>query len=137
LPVNAPKVPVHSYNRDASMAYINGGDPTYAPNSYGGPVADPSAELPAWQVEAGEIVRNAYTLHSQDDDFGQARTLYRRVLDDAARARLVANISGHLSNGVAEPVLSRALQYWSNVDGNLGARIATFIGVPQASTPVA
>jgi catalase len=132
LPVNQPKSEVHSYNRDGHMAYLNGGDPNYAPNSYGGPVADPAAELPTWQVEAGEIVRNAYTLHSEDDDFGQPGTLYREVLDDAARARLASNVAGHLSNGVVEPVLSRALTYWRNVDADLGARIAAGLGVSAA-----
>jgi catalase len=129
LPVNHPKDEVHSYNRDGHMAYLNGGDPTYAPNSYGGPVADPAAELPTWRVEAGEIVRNAYTLHSEDDDFGQAGTLYRNVMDDAERARLVSNVAGHLANGVVDPVLSRALTYWHNVDAELGARIASELGV--------
>ena len=128
LPVNRPKVEVHSYNRDGHMSTANGGDPVYAPNSYGGPVADPSYEIPAWQVEAGEIVRNAYTLHSEDDDFGQPGTLYRTVFDDAARERLVANVSGHLSNGVTDPVLSRALEYWRNVDADLGARVAKALG---------
>ncbi|MDT4975492.1 MAG: catalase [Pseudonocardiales bacterium] len=137
LPVNQPKAGVHSYNRDGHMAFVNGGDPNYAPNSYGGPVADPSVELPTWQVEAGEIVRNAYTLHSEDDDFGQPGTLYRKVLDDAARARLVSNISGHLSNGVVEPVLSRALTYWHNVDADLGARIAAKLGVTEAASSAA
>jgi catalase len=128
LPVNQPKVAVHSYNRDGAMAYINGGDPVYAPNSYGGPAADPSVELPTWRVEAAEIVRNAYTLHSQDDDFGQPGTMVREVLDDPARDRLVSNISGHLSNNVVEPVLSRALDYWRNVDADLGARVAKALG---------
>ncbi|MBX5447959.1 MAG: catalase, partial [Acidothermus cellulolyticus] len=59
LPVNRPKVPVHSYNRDGAMRYENPGDPVYAPNSYGGPQADPSYELPSWFVEGGEIVRTA------------------------------------------------------------------------------
>jgi catalase len=137
LPVNQPKAEVHSYNRDGAMAYINGGDPVYAPNSYGGPAADPSVELPTWQVEAGEIIRNAYTLHSEDDDFGQPGTLYRDVLDDAARARLVANVAGHLANGVVEPVLSRALTYWRNVDADLGARIAGVLGVAEAQSSMA
>jgi catalase len=128
LPVNQPKAEVHSYNRDGHMAYLNGGDPVYAPNSYGGPAADPSYELPTWKVEAGEIVRNAYTLHSEDDDFGQPGTLYRTVFDDAARERLVSNVSGHLSNGVTEPVLLRALEYWRNVDADLGARVAKALG---------
>jgi catalase len=137
LPVNQPKAEVHSYNRDGAMAYINGGDPVYAPNSYGGPAADPAAELPTWTVEAGEIVRSAYTLHSEDDDFGQPGTLYRDILDDAARARLVSNVSGHLSNGVVEPVLSRALTYWRNVDADLGARIASALGVADAHSSMA
>ncbi|MGI8760768.1 MAG: catalase, partial [Jatrophihabitantaceae bacterium] len=128
LPVNRPKVEVHSYNRDGNMAYENGGDPVYAPNSYGGPVADPSAEIPSWRVTEGEIVRNAYTLHSEDDDFGQPGTLVRDVMDDAQRERLVSNISGHLSAGVVEPVLSKALEYWRNVDADLGARVAKSLG---------
>ena len=53
----------------------------------------------------GEMVRTAYTLRAEDDDWGQAGTMVREVLDDAARDRLVDNIVGHLLNGVSEPVL--------------------------------
>ena len=45
------------------------------------------------------------------------------MLDDAARTRLVDNIVGHLLNGVSEPILRRAFDYWRNVDKNLGDRI--------------
>ncbi|MBX6370630.1 MAG: catalase [Acidothermus sp.] len=128
LPVNRPKVPVHSYNRDGSMRYENPGDPVYAPNSYGGPQADPSYELPTWHVEAGEIMRTAYVKHRDDDDFVQAGTLYRKVLDDAARDRLVDNITRHLKAGVSTPVLERAFEYWRNVDPDLGARVAKNFG---------
>ena len=42
LPVNAPKVAVHSYNKDGQMTYRHAGaQPVYAPNSHGGPMADP------------------------------------------------------------------------------------------------
>src|SRR5258708_8683754 len=42
LPINAPRVPVHTYNKDGPMTYRHAGSqPTYAPNSHGGPVADP------------------------------------------------------------------------------------------------
>jgi catalase len=131
LPVNRPITQVHSYNRDGSMSYVNGGDPTYAPNSYGGPVADQAYEIPTWQVNAGEMVREAYTMHRDDDDFGQPGTLVRDVLDDAARDRLVSNISGHLANGVVEPVLSRSVDYCRNVDANLGARVADSLGLGE------
>ena len=49
--------------------------------------------------------------------------MVREVLDDAARDRLVDNIVGHLLNGVSEPVLARAFEYWSRVDTDLGAKI--------------
>jgi catalase len=65
-----------------------------------------------------------FTLRNEDDDFGQAGTMVRHVLADAARARLVSNIVGHLKDGVFEPVLARTLEYWHKVDKDLGERIA-------------
>ena len=43
---------------------------------------------------------------------------------DAAKDRLVSNISGHLKQDVVDPVLGRALDYWRQVDDDLGARVA-------------
>jgi catalase len=125
LPVNRPKSPVHSYAKDGPMRYDNNGDqPVYAPNSYGGPAADTAqyGDIAGWHV-AGDMVRAAAELHADDDDFGQAHTMVRDVMDDAARDRLVDNIVGHLLNGVSEPVLARAFEYWRNVDKETGDRI--------------
>ncbi|HTZ08511.1 MAG TPA: catalase [Acidimicrobiales bacterium] len=125
LPVNRPRSAVHSYNRDGAMRYENPPDPVYAPNSFGGPVARPErfGTDPAWAV-SGEIVRAAASLHRDDDDFGQAGTMVRHVLDDAARDRLVGNVVAHVRAGVTEPVLSRVKDYWRSIDGTVGARIA-------------
>ncbi|MEU2727631.1 catalase [Streptomyces griseoviridis] len=126
LPPNRPHSPVNSYAKDGAMRYepARVGAP-YAPNSYGGPAADVGrfGDVAGWQA-AGEMVREAYALHSEDDDFGQAGTQVREVLDDAARDRLVTNITGHLKDGVSAPVLARAIEYWRNVDKDLGARVA-------------
>ncbi|MFB7632128.1 catalase [Streptomyces sp. NPDC056149] len=126
LPPNRPHVPAHSYAKDGPMRF----DPSraarpYAPNSYGGPAADTQryGEPAGWE-SSGAMVREAYTLRRDDDDFGQPGTMVREVLDDAARERLVNNIAGHLLGGVSRPVLDRALQYWRNVDKNLGDRVA-------------
>ena len=70
------------------------------------------------------MVRAAYTKRRDDDDFAQAGTLYRRVLDDDAKSRLVGNIVGHLAGGVTGDVLGRALDYWRSVDADLGERVA-------------
>jgi catalase len=125
IPVNRPKSPVYSYSKDGAMRVQNVSDPVYAPNSYGGPKADPERTDAAglWYAD-GDMVRKAYTRRAADDDFGQAGTMVRRVLDDAARARLVSNVVGHLTGGVSEPVLARALEYWRKVDTDLGERIA-------------
>ena len=69
------------------------------------------------------MVRAAYTQRPDDDDWSQAGTLVREVLDDAARERLVGNIAGHLSDGVSEAVLARAFEYWRNIDKDLGDRV--------------
>jgi len=124
IPVNRPKSPVHSYSKDGAMRVDNVSDPVYAPNSYGGPHADPSLTDDAgkWHAD-GDMVRSAYTLREDDDDWGQAGTLVRDVLDDGGRDRLVGNIVGHLKGGVSEPVLKQALEYWRSVDKTLAERI--------------
>jgi catalase len=125
IPVNRPKSPVHSYSKDGAMRVENVSDPVYSPNSKGGPVADgkryPQVEV--WQA-SGEFVRAAYTLRKDDDDWGQAGTLVRKVMDDDARDLLVSNVVGHLKNGVSKPVLERAFEYWRNIDKDVGDRIA-------------
>src|ERR1700723_1739871 len=72
IPVNRPKSAVHSYSKDGAMRTENVSDPVYAPNSYGGPKADPAPtdEAGLWYAD-GDMVRKAYTLRAQDDDFGQ------------------------------------------------------------------
>ena len=124
IPVNRPKSPVHSYSKDGAMRVQNISDPVYAPNSKGGPKAD-GERYPAVEVwnASGEFIHAAYTLRKDDDDYGQAGTLVRTVMDDAQRDRLVSNVVGHLKNGVSEPVLKRAFEYWRNIDPEIGNRI--------------
>ena len=74
IPVNAPKSPVHTYSKDGAMRVQNVSDPVYAPNSYGGPKAQPELTDDGghWYAD-GDMVRAAYTLHAEDDDFGPGR----------------------------------------------------------------
>jgi catalase len=133
LPINAPKSHVHSYNKDGAMTYRNpGAQPVYAPNSYGGPQADPAKELPSWWVEAAEIGRYAYEKHRDDDDFIQPGTLVRDVMSATDREHLVTNIVAHASAGVTPEVQARVIEYWTKVDADLGARVATGLGYGQA-----
>jgi len=124
LPVNRPRSPVHSYNKDGSMRYANRGDPVYAPNSAGGPVADPQPwRDDAYQV-TGEIMRSAYTLRADDDDFGQPRSLWERVMTDTDRDHLVANICAHAgAPEVTTDTKARVVEYWRHVHPELGAQV--------------
>ena len=129
IPVNAPQAAVHSYSKDGAMRIDKVADPVYAPNSKGGPAADPERYpyVERWEAD-GEFIHAAYTLHQDDDDWGQAGTLVREVMDDAQRERLVSNVVGHLSQGVSAPVLERAVAYWRNIDKAIGDRIAEGVG---------
>ena len=127
IPVNAPKnaEQVNSYSRAGAMRTVNAVDPVYAPNSYGGPAAQPQVGGEATWYADGDMVRQAYTLREDDDDWSQARALVTEVMDDAQRDRFVGNVSGHLADGVSEKVLVRAFEYWRNVDQAIGERIET------------
>ncbi|NMH96263.1 catalase [Pseudonocardia acidicola] len=131
IPVNAPKSPVHSYSKDGAMRYVNVSDPVYAPNSKGGPRADSEHYKPVGWHTDGDMVRTAYTKRPDDDDWGQAGTMVRTVLDDPARERLTDNIVGHLLDGVTEPVLQRAFEYWRNVDKDLGDKVEAGVRAEQ------
>ena len=74
------------------MRIRNVTDPVYAPNSMGGPQADPARAAEVHWASDGDMVRTAYALREDDDDWGQAGTLVREVLDDEARDRLAHNI---------------------------------------------
>ena len=131
LPVNAPLAEVHSYSKDGSMTYRhNGNQPVYAPNSYGGPKADPQRyPEPSW-FASGEIMRSAYTLRADDNDFVQAGNLYRDVMSETDREHLVNNIVTHMSQGVERFIQERTVNnYWYPVDPDLGTRVAKGLGL--------
>lgn len=136
LPVNKPKVPVDSYMFDGQMNYEHSGNrPTYAPNSQGRTWSDTTGRAEdGWDMD-GDMVRSAYTLHAEDDDFGQAGTLVRDVYNDAQRTRLVETVSGALLGGVRSPVLERAFDYWKSIDADVGRRIEEKVRESKAAEP--
>ncbi len=138
LPINAPVNPVNSYDKEGAMEYCHSGAaPVYAPNSYGRAHQDEEITVDNGWESDGELVRSAYTLHAEDDDWGQAHTLVHDVYDDAERARLVETVAGALRDGVEEPVLSNTFQYWKNIDAEVGQAIEDAYRNGQRTDPVA
>ncbi len=125
IPVNAPKAQVNSYTQDgaARHGFSPASAPVYAPNSFGGPVADVAAAGEGSWESDGALVRAAATLHSEDDDFGQAGALYREVFDDAAKERFLETLTGQYNSLTVDRVKERFLGYWTSVDAGLGARL--------------
>ena len=73
------------------------------------------------------MVRQAYSLREDDDDFGQAGTLVREVWDDEIREAFVKTVAGHLLGGVEGDVLERAFEYWRNVDADTAKKIEELV----------
>src|SRR5690606_21231573 len=138
LPVNSSPAPINTHMFDGQMTYENSGNqPVYAPNSAGRPWADESGRVDdGWDAD-GEMVRAAYTLRRDDDDFSQPGALVREVFDDAQRERLVETVAGSLLGGVRAPVLDRAFEYWKNVDPDIGRRIEAKVRAGAAPEPAA
>ena len=127
LPINAPRCPMHSYQRDGAMRPDDnsGRGPNYWPNSFGGPGPDPSIAVPAIDV-AGMAARHAYELG--DVDFVQAGNLYRDVMTDEDRAHLVSNIVGHLG-GAQQRLQLRQCALFYKADAEYGTRVAEGLGL--------
>ena len=130
LPVNRPKVPVNSYEFDGPMRYeFTPGQPVYSPNTEGGPAVH--ADLFAghsWESD-GEMVRSAYTLRAEDDDFSQANALVNQVMDQAERDRLIETVASTLGT-VRPDIRERVFTYWRNVDKTVGDAIAELVNGP-------
>jgi catalase len=140
LPVNTPHAaPVHNYSQDGAQRhrFNDPSVPVYAPNSFGGPVADPArAGEGSWESD-GALARAAATLHAEDDDFGQAGTLYREVFDEAAKARFLETLTGQGKAITVDVIRERFFWYWTNVDAGLGAKLRAEVAGGVVPTPVA
>ncbi|BCW68117.1 catalase [Arthrobacter sp. NicSoilB4] len=136
LPVNLPKNQVNNYSQDGQGRYhFNAPSvPVYAPNSVGGPAAvEPAVAGGGWEND-GELTLAAHSLHAEDGDFGQAGTLYREVYNDGEKARLLDTVTGAVSGVKDAGIKERAIQYWTNVDAEFGAKLRANLGAGQVES---
>ena len=126
LPVNAPRSPVNTYQRDGAMAFdSNGGAaPNYEPNSYGdAPKQSPRHAEPALPL-SGAADRHD---HREDGDYySQAGALFR-LMSAEQKALLISNIAWSMSS-VSQDVVERQLQHFIKVDRAYGEGIAQALG---------
>lgn len=127
LPVNAPRSPVNSYQRDGSMAFgSNGGAaPNYEPNSY----ADAPKQAPQYAEPALALsgAADRYDHREDTDYYSHAGALFR-LMNDEQKALLTGNIAGAMA-GVSSDVVQRQLQHFFKADPAYGEAIAKALGV--------
>jgi catalase len=127
LPVNKPRCPVHNYIRDGSMRFdSNGGAGVhYEPNSFGGPVEDPSLREPALGIDFAMADR--FDHREGNDDFTQPGNLFRLMTADQ-REQLFGNIAEAMS-GVPARTVDRQLQLFYQCDPQYGEGVARKLGI--------
>ncbi len=127
LPVNAPRSPVNTNQRDGSMTFgPNGGaTPNYEPNSY----ADTPKQAPQY-AEPALALSGAATRydHREDTDYYSHAGELFRLMDDKQKALLINNIAGAMA-GVSSDVVQRQLQHFFKADAAYGQGIASALGV--------
>ena len=125
LPVNAPRCPVHNYQRDGAMRFDTngGGAVNYEPNSFGGPVEDPSVKEPPLPLEGAA---DRYDHRAGNDDYGQAGDLFRLMPEDE-RERLMDTIAAEME-GVPTEIIDRQIGHFRKADPAYGAGVARRLG---------
>ncbi len=131
LPVNAPRCPVHHYQRDGAMAGMppafgddnnQGGGVNFYPNDQvdnGAPAPVPEVTEPPMPI-LGEAWVKAYDTQDEDN-FTQAGNLYR-LMSDAQKAQLSMNIAEGLVHA-SESARQRMLAQFGEADPDYAARV--------------
>jgi catalase len=117
---------VNNYYRDGAMRFdSNGGEGVnYDPNSFGGPVQDPSVKEPGLTL-SGEADR--YDHRIGNDDYSQPAALFR-LMTSTQREQLFSNISASML-GVPERIVRRQLSLFHKVDPRYAIGVAAALGL--------
>ncbi|RMI40175.1 catalase [Streptomyces triticirhizae] len=123
LPVNRPHATeARTHGRDGH-AYDgrHGGAKNYEPNSFGGPA---QTDQPLWAATTVSGVTGDHPApsHAEDDDYGQAGTLYRLMSEDE-KERLIANLAGSIAQVSRDDIAERAIENFRRADEDYGKRL--------------
>ena len=128
LPVNkpqCPQCPVHTYNRDGAMRFDGnyGSSPNYEPNSFNGPIEDPTyRERP--RTVSGSVDRHNHRVDA--DYYTQPGNLFR-LMSLAERERLIGNIVASMRTAPLS-IQKRQIQHFTKADPAYGAGVAHGLG---------
>ena len=121
LPVNKAHCPVRTYNRDGHLRFDGnyGNSVNYEPNSFGGPIDNPTFAEPPLKV-SGDVSRYDHRLGN--DDYTQAGNLYR-LMSELQKQQLTNNIIRSMRS-VPKEIQVRQIGHFTMADPDYGLRIA-------------
>jgi catalase len=127
LPINEPKCPYNTYNRDGSMRFgENGGNgPNYEPNSFGGPTQDKKYLERPVTYNTSTVGRYDHREHD-GDYYTQPGNLFRLMTADA-QERLCGNIAAGLGQ-VERRIQDLQINHFYKCDPKYGEGVAKAIG---------
>ena len=136
LPINRPKAPVQTNQRDGQMAYyVDSADTNsnphvnYEPNSLGGLKEAEETAPPYTPYIEGKLVRQAI---ERTNPYKQAGERYRAI-EAWERDDLIANLVSNLSQCNRE-IQDRMVSHFSQCDPEYGARVAAGLGIDVPDT---
>ena len=126
IPVNAAKVPVHSYHRDGLMRVDGnyGATKGYHPNSFGEWAEQKEYAEPPLSMQGTVDHHDQYI---NDDCFYQPGDLYRLMTEDK-RALLISNTAGDIAP-VTDNIKYRHAAHCYLADKEYGERLAAALGL--------
>lgn len=143
IPVNAPKCPMHNFQRDGLMqTLVPTGRANYEPNSLadagedGGPRASDQGFVSVARFEEPATEKRRVRAERFADHFSQARQFFASQTA-VEQGHIIAALVFELSKVQLDHVRKRVLGQLRNVDDSLAARVADGLGVelPAAIAP--
>jgi catalase len=133
LPINRPRVPVSTNQRDGQMAYAvdsveHGASPhvNYEPSKHSAPRVMQAAAPAHTPAYSGKVVRQEI---SRTNNYGQAGERYR-TFQDWEREELIKNLVGELKK-CDRDIQERMVGHFTQCDPDYGRRVAEGLGLSR------
>jgi len=128
LPVNAPKCPFHTNQRDGAMRFDDNGAgrPNYEPGTEGGMLhQDPAYREPSLALNGSA---DRYDHRVDTDYYSQAGELFR-LMSPAQQQALIGNMVGSMKGVTRRDIVLRQIGHLLKADPAYGAGVAAGLGV--------
>lgn len=132
IPVNQPRCPYATYNRDGAMRVDGNGGGTvdYEPNKMNGPKETGRTMEPPMPVH-GDGDRYDEFACDDKDYYGQPQMFWNKVLDEGARERLCTAISNSMADS-PENIREKMLAQFGKVHPDFEAGVRSRLDAPES-----